>query len=476
LNGPPIYLKLRAVVGPSKLVLALVLAVAAPLPLTAEAVHSEVDRLLAAIASGRCLTYHGTLPVRVLDRAEAARQAARLDDQTDADPALAADAELLRRLDLASPPRDTNDFDEEGPGERAAAAPRFDALTGRLWVPGFVPLDAQRVPLTHQLAHAVADQRFGFRRLMDITPDGRSRLGGDARRARLAVIEGDAMLTGLEVLDPRETFLAAPQLTALAARLRTAGQDPAGGWPATLSTFTHVTGLLFVARARAHHPWSAVDALWTDPPTSTEQVLHPEKYESCEAPVNVDPSVLPALPGLGHPGATDVAGELVVRAWLETAWAPDVAARAAAGWGGDRAAIYASPPEAPGTGGPDAGATTTAALGWLTLWDDAAEADDFAHAARTVLERQAEKGVPEPASQATRPDGVVFSSARGLFGLARRADAVALLIAAPEGAEPALQAMLDGVRRAEPTRKAASRPRPAALPGCLRRDRAGGSE
>ncbi len=465
-------------VGPSKLVLALALAVAAPLPLTDEAVRVEVDRLVAAIASTRHLTYHGTLPVRVLDRAEAARQARRFGDEETADAGGAAEAELLRRLGIPSPAADT---DEDGTGaepaagepahDGPAAAPRFDAVTGRLWVPGWISLDAQQVTLTHAVAHAVADQRFGFRRLMDIASDGRSRLSGDAQRARLAVVEGDAMLTGLEVLDPRETFLAGPQLHALAARLRAAAQDPAGGWPATLATFTHVTGLLFVARARAHHPWNVVDALWTDPPSSTEQVLHPEKYESCEAPVAVDPSALPALPGLGRPSATDVAGELVARAWLATAWAPEVAARGAAGWAGDRAALYGSPPDAAGA---DAGAPG-ASLAWLTLWDDAAEAVDLARAARVVLERQAEKGVSEPASEATRPDGVVFSSAKGLYGLARRADAVALLLAAPEGAEPALQAMLDAVRRAEPSRKAASRPRPAALPGCLRRDRAGGS-
>ena len=477
-------------VGPSKLVLAVALAVAAPLPLTDDAVRSEVERLIAAIASARHLTYHGTLPVRVLDRAEAARMAGRLDDEAAADPAAGPEAELLRRLGIPSPPPDFEEVDEGN-------APRFDAVTGRLWVPGWMPLDAQQVALTHAVAHAVADQRFGFRRLMDIAADGRSRLTGDGRRARLAVVEGDAMLTGLEVLDRRETFLAPPQLNALAARLRAAAQDPAGGWPATLAAFTHVTGLLFVARARAHRPWNVVDALWTDPPSSTEQVLHPEKYESCEAPVAVDPSALPALPGLGRPSATDVAGELVARAWLATAWAPDVAARAAAGWGGDRAALYGLPPEDALTelgsaqrsrrgrarepsegfrpdGGADAGAPPTS-LAWLTIWDDAAEADDFARAARAVLERQAEKGVSEPASEMTRPDGVVFSSTNGLYGLARRADAVALLIAAPEGAEPALQAMLDAVRRAEPTRKAVSRPRPAALPGCLRRDRAGGS-
>jgi hypothetical protein len=461
LNGPPIYLKLPAVVGPSKLALAVALAVA-PLPLTDQAVRGEVDRLVAAVASARHLAYHGTLPVRLLDRAAAAREAARLDDQAEGDPAVRADAELLRRLGLDTPARDA--------GASPGSDPRFDAVTGRLWVPAFVPLEAQRVALTHEVAHAVADQRFGFRRLMEIDPDGRSRLDGDARRARLAVMEGDALLTGLEVLDPRETFLGAHALVTLAANLRAASDDRTGSWPNRLAIFTHVDGLLFMARARAHRPWSAVDALWTDPPSSTEQILHPEKYESCESPVAVDAGLLPPLPGVGAPSATDVAGELVIRAWLATGWAPEVAARAAAGWGGDRVALYGSGPTAQDAGAPGA------PLAWLTVWDDAGEADDFARAARVVLERMAERGTSEDASQASSPEGVVFSSSQGLFGLARRADAVALLVAAPEGSEPALEAMLEAIRPGAPSRRAASRPRPAALPGCLRRDRAGGFE
>ena len=98
------------------------------------------------------------------------------------------------------------------------------------------------------------------------------------------------MLAGLELADPRESFLGAHALGALAARLR--GAPPRRGAPRPgsreLGQFTHVDGLLFVARVRAHHPWSAVDALWSDPPASSEQVLHPEKYDACEAPIAVD--------------------------------------------------------------------------------------------------------------------------------------------------------------------------------------------
>jgi len=456
------------VAGLSKLVVAFALAVAAAAPpLTDQVVRAEVDHLLAAIAAARHLTYHGTLPMRVVDREEAARETARQDNLADADPSSRGDVEILRRLGLASGTR-TDEAAERDDNE--PMAPRFDAVSGHLSVPGFVPLENQRIALAHQVAHAVADQRFSLRRLMEIAPDGRSRLTADARRARLALVEGDAMLTGLEVLDPRETFLGPPELAALVERLRMAAA-PEGItlWGSALAGFTHVDGLLFVARARVHRPWSAVDALWTDPPSSTEQILHPEKYESCEAAVAVDPSSLPALPGLGRPVASDVVGELAIRTWLTSAWNAEVAARAAAGWGGDRAGVYERP-----AGEADAGAPPrSTALAWMTVWDDPAEADDFAHAARRVLQRKAEKTAAEAPAEQALPEGVIFTSVKGLYGLARRGDAVALLIAAPEGSEPALEAML--ATRPEPSRRGASRPRPSAPPGCRRRDRAGGS-
>ena len=174
-------------------------------------------------------------------------------------------------------------------------------------------------------------------------------------------------------------------------RRRTPWQDPSAAsskegspsWFAQLGQFTHVDGLLFVARVRAHHPWSAVDALWSDPPASSEQILHPEKYDTCEATLAVDESALPALTGFGRPTASDVLGELVVRTWLESALPPEIAARAAAGWGGDRAGLYAPTPSASAADG--GAAVPLAPLAWLTVWDDAAEADDFARAARQVL-------------------------------------------------------------------------------------------
>ncbi len=349
----------------------------------------------------------------------------------------------------------------------SAAGAHYDVTLHRLLVPDFVPLDAQRLALTHEIAHAIADRHFGIRRVLGIGPDGRRALDGDEQRARLALVEGDADLATLEVLDPGESFLEAREQQLLTVRLRAAGAPAAAAgagrpaaaavgagrpaaataarpsWLARLGAFAHVDGFEFVARVRARQPWSAVDALWADPPASTEQVLHPEKYDACEEPIPVDESLLPDLPGFGRPKATDVLGELVMRAWLATRLPAELAERAAAGWGGDRAGIYAASPASP----PDGGVAPQPPLAWLTVWDDGAEAADFARAA----------------------------SAAGVRAVARRGEAVALLLGTDDDSPSALAEMLDGWHQQQTAaRKAARRRRRGADPGCPRREGAVG--
>jgi hypothetical protein len=477
LNGQAIYLKLPPVAGVSKLVAALALAAAAA-PLTDAALRPQVDRLVAAVAAARHLPYVGTLPARAVTREESTRTVRVTIGEAMQNRALRTEAELLRRLHVQPGEGAADASAAEAYGDPAAARARYDAASKYLLVPDFIPWDAQRTEVAHEIAHAITDQHFGLRRLLAIAPDGTSPLDGDARRARLALIEGDAMLAGLELADPREGFLGPHAIVALAARLRAAAEADQPTRPSGLVEFTHVDGLLFVAGVRAHRPFSAVDALWADPPASSEQVLHPEKYDACEAPIAVDEAVLPTLPGYGRPAGSDVLGEIVIRTWLASVLPSEIAERAATGWGGDRAAFYL-PASGAGVGDAGAGATCgplacTTPLAWITIWDDPGEADDFARAASQVL---ATMSVPLPPDWAERTvndgDRAEFPSTHGTFAVARRGDAVVLLLDAPEPAGATLDAMLDAVRP-RATRKATPRPRRAAQPGCPRRDRAAG--
>ncbi|HEY5090348.1 MAG TPA: hypothetical protein VIK30_10265 [Polyangia bacterium] len=447
--------------GASRLVAALTVALAAA-PVTDGAMRTEVDHLVLALAAARHLPFRGTLAARTVTREAAEREIAIAIGVGVASASGEVDGEILKRLGLIPVGADTGVLLAKIHAPSASLGAHYDLDSARLSVPDFIPLENQRVTLIHEIAHAIADQHFGLRDFLKMAPDtasgGARRLDGDAQRARLAIVEGDATLSGLELGDPHEGFLGTHARAALAGRLRdatTLGVAPL--WFGELASFTHVDGFLFVARARAAGPWSAVDALWADPPASTEQVLHPEKYDACEPPVAVDEATLPSLPGFGRPAGSDVLGELVARTWLASVLPPEIAARAAAGWGGDRAGIYTAKPDA----SPDAGAAsaTLRPLAWLTVWDDAGEAEDFARAAAQVIAAQ------------------VLTPQAGVTALDRRGETVALLFGAPAPAAPALDEMLDGWRRRQTaSRRSAPRPRHGAPPGCRRRDRAAGRE
>jgi hypothetical protein len=426
LKEPRIYRKLAPVAGLNlHAALGLVLAL---VPVTDEDARAALLRIVPKVAAARGLGFHGPLPARAMPAAEIRR--ALVGSLGGADTAR-QDA-ILRRLGLL--PADGDSAELALATFAASPLPHYDPVTRRLLVPDAPALDKQELLIAHEVAHAIADERFGIRRTLGIAADGRHELDGDAERARLAVIEGDATLATLTFAEPRETFLGARELASVADRL--GNKQP--GWLAALSRFTHIDGLLFTARVRARKPWSAVNALWADPPASTEQVLHPEKYEACEAPVAVDLSLFPTLSDVGAPTTTDVLGELVVRSWLAKSLALDLAERAATGWGGDRAALYrVPPPAAPGS------TSESPLLAWLTIWDDAADAADFVRAAKLAGATIAE----------------------------RRADAVALLFGARDDASRLTAALLDGWRDLKTARqKLARRARPAPAT-CARADR-----
>ena len=107
-----------------------------------------------------------------------------------------------------------------------------------------------------------------------------------------------------------------------------------------------------------------MDGLFANPPDSTEQVLHPDKFASREKPVEVAfPTDLAARLGDGWKvSLEDTLGEVLLEVVLRDGGA-SATNDAAAGWGGDRVALVEGP------GGAKAVVMDTA---WDTA-DDAAE-------------------------------------------------------------------------------------------------------
>lgn len=144
----------------------------------------------------------------------------------------------------------------------------------------------------------------------------------------------------------------------------------------TRGTFTYGQGEAFVAALRDEGGWDAVDAAYADPPVSTEQILHPEKYFGARD--DPTPVALPDPAAALGDGWTlvheNALGELQTAVLLANQEAsgfgplPEAAAAAAAGWDGDRYALW--------TDG------QAEVLVWRSVWDGDAEAAEFVAALR----------------------------------------------------------------------------------------------
>ena len=237
---------------------------------------------------------------------------------------------------------------------------------------------ADKITFAHEYDHAVQDANFAVfddqKSLLDKT---------DQALARAALYEGDATIL--------MTVWAGPNLTpAELQEVFTAGTDPAATailerTPAILREgllFPYTAGVAFLSPIQAAGGWPAIDALYSKLPVSTEQVLHPEKYQAGEAPVAVElPANLAKDLGAGwSQPLTDTFGEFQMRVWMtDTGVALADATAAAAGWGGDRLAVLDGPDD-------------TWGVVMRTAWDSDADAGAFEVAATTSLREAGGRG------------------------------------------------------------------------------------
>lgn len=246
--------------------------------------------------------------------------------------------------------------------------------------------------LVHELTHAIQDQHFDLDRLSD--PDPLS----DGGTARLALVEGDASLVMFDELvqTPLEQLPDARNLLgdllsdaggdgATSAGMRLPGEKEMAAAPAWFRDsllFSYSQGAAFCLDVRRKGGQKLLDyAFAVDPPRSSEQILHPEKwFGHRDDPITIVwPDLSRDLPGYLK-AAEGQLGEEGIRILLRP-HLPDAekAAAAAAGWGGDHFAVYQRP-AAPSSTGPPARAASRL-LAWIVDWDTDEAAGRFQAAA-----------------------------------------------------------------------------------------------
>ena len=227
--------------------------------------------------------------------------------------------------------------------------------------------DENKTVIAHELTHALADQHYDLDALQKTV-----KKDDDRSLALSALIEGEATLAmfGASMDDwegdiinlPAENLEWTFNLISPFMAFMGGGQAIRNAPPIISESmiFPYFRGMVFCAKLTNKGGWAAIDEVYRDPPLSTEQILHPEKYrEKPDYPMSIDLAALPAGDGWKEAGR-NVLGEMQLGILLKKHGGKS----AAAGWDGDRYAVFEGPAGKLG-------------LVWASTWDSDNDAQEF---------------------------------------------------------------------------------------------------
>jgi hypothetical protein len=258
-------------------------------------------------------------------------------------------------------------------GEQVAAF--YDQHTHKLYMYEDASLDnaQNRVVLAHELTHALQDQHFSLKRLpLEI------KTNDDRAVAASALVEGDATLVMSEFMLKNLSKQMFKDSVVSSFTQNMKQLETAPRYLREMLVFPYLRGQEFCATLFGAGDYSSITKAYAKPPSSTAQILHPQKYLATprEEPIAI---AWPQTAVRGEkPVADNCVGELGMRI-LFTEWLDaSTAERAAAGWRGDRYLYF--------TGGQ--------ALVWKTVWATAADAAEFFAAEKQLLTKRHSPALP----------------------------------------------------------------------------------
>ena len=285
-----------------------------------------ISQLEGFVAQNRGLPFSKPVPVSLLSSADFQRRLAAVQAEGEDQAATTKAEKVLRALGLLD--RGVS-LDKEEKGLLSdAVAGFYDPKRKDLVVRGADSTSPYvRVVLAHELTHADQDQHFTLDRpALDKRDD-------EASQAFTALIEGDAVRiqqTYLNSLSAKDRVRAQQEESSQAGSI-----DP-NVPPVLLDTlsFPYTFGVEFVKAVVKAGGQARLDAAFANPPTTSEQILHPQLFLAGQASMAVAD---PAADGkvIDH-GVVGEFGLLLMFLDSKRPLAKSVAGQAAAGWGGDR--------------------------------------------------------------------------------------------------------------------------------------------
>jgi hypothetical protein len=298
--------------------------------------------------------------------------------------------------------------------------------------------DENKTVIAHELTHALADQNYDLSKMQKAVHND-----DDQTLALSSLIEGEATLAmigaGMDDWDGSKVSTFPAKDLDRVFSLMMPFMPMAGGAglreaPPILSEsliFPYLRGMVFCARLANDGGWKALNEAYENPPQSTEQIIHPEKYRAQpDPPTLVDLGKLEPGEGWAEIGR-NVVGEMQMGVLFRRHGGKPIAA----GWDGDRFAVFE------GAGG-------KLGLVWLSTWDTEDDARDFARQYTRFQTTKMGEGVTSPEAF---PDAIRRPSSGIMYAVERRGRDVAVI----EGfATEATERLIEAAFRAKKTEMA----------------------
>lgn len=238
--------------------------------------------------------------------------------------------------------------------------------------------DEQKTTLAHELTHALQDQLYDLNAMQEGIEDDddmlvafSSLVEGDATLLMFAEAQGSGDIRDMDPEAMRITF------NLMSWMLPLAGGEAYRKAPPIFRdslVFPYFQGMIFTLSVAAQEGWPSVHQAYQDPPLSTEQIMHPDKYldpNSRDVPRRV---LIPDCSGSMGEAWKHLGGNCLGELQTTILFKKVVGgSRAAEGWDGDRYEVYQR----------DDGKL---AMLWVSVWDSQEDAQEFEIAYRKMRE------------------------------------------------------------------------------------------
>jgi hypothetical protein len=229
---------------------------------------------------------------------------------------------------------------------------------------------SEKLTYAHEFTHVLQDQVYDFENGLGYNEET-CEIDSEKCAGLQSLIEGDASLTEILWFQTYATREDYDDLMEMFNNLESPVLDSAPAAIAADLYFPYEKGFAFVQTLYDEGGFAAVDDAFKDPPLSTEQILHPERYQTDEPQQVALPDLDTVLGDGWRLFDQNVMGEWYLFLILNKAYQEDVrlsereAQEASEGWGGDAYAFYLNED------------TDEVVFILDIVWDSSADADEF---------------------------------------------------------------------------------------------------